>query len=207
MLLSGPDSDWSSSLESILKQIRTPYVFIWLDDIFPIEKINPTNFADALDFLIKQRGKHMHMLASPTPEKVTADGQYGIYEKGLPYRCTALGFWNVSYLQSLLIHGETPWNFEVMGSYRSSYADGFYCTMKPLFSSLHVVEKGRIFGDASAYCQSHGIPLATKDREVLFSTFRLRSELQKLYFNSVMHIPWKVRVNIMNVFRKLFISY
>jgi len=206
-ILSGPDTDWSSSLQAILKQITTPYVFIWLDDIFPIKRIQSQDFAEALEFMKKHDGKHMHMLPSPKPDSKTSDGQYGLYEKGTPYRCTALGFWKVSYLQDLLIHRENPWNFEVMGSYRSSYVDGFYCTMRPLFQSLHVIEKGRIFRAAYEYCHAHSIPLSIGNRSVLASAFQLRSEIQKFYFNSVKHIPWKIRVSMMNVLRKLLISY
>lgn len=206
-ILSGPDTDWSSSLRAILKQIPTQYVFIWLDDIFPISPISTHHFSEVLAFMKKNDGKHLHIEPSPKPDMITSDGRYGIYEKGVPYRCTALGFWNVSYLYNLLIPGESPWNFEIMGSYRSAYADGFYCTMEPLFSTLHVIEKGRIFSEAYDYCQTHKIPLSTVKRPVLAHTFYLKSEIQKYYFNAIKHIPWKIRVSLMNILRKLLISY
>ena len=49
-LLSGPDTDWSSSFRAILSQISTPYIFLWLDDIFPTDQVNTRDFADALSF-------------------------------------------------------------------------------------------------------------------------------------------------------------
>ncbi len=206
-ILSGPDRDWSSSLRAILEKISTPYIFLWLDDIFPIERIRTKDFSDALAFMIRNKGKHMHMGPSPSPDDILPDGKYGIYEKGAPYRATALGFWDISYLHDFLLPGENPWNFEIMGSYRTSYAEGFYCSMKPLFELLHVVEKGKIFQDAYEYCLAHSIALNTKKREVLSQESKLKSRIQIVIFNTVIKIPWRIRVAIMDVLRKLLISY
>ncbi len=206
-ILSGPDRDWSSSLFAILENISTPYIFLWLDDIFPVEKIRTKDFFDALEFVAANRGKHMHMQSTPKPDRVTPDGRYGIYEKGAPYRATALGFWEVAYLHDFLLAGENPWNFEIMGSYRTRYADGFYCSMKPLFERLHVVEKGRIFQEAYAYCITHSIRLDIKKRPVLARANYVKSQIQIVIFNTVIKIPWEIRVAIMDILRKLLISY
>lgn len=206
-ILSGPDRDWSTSLRAILEKISTPYIFLWLDDIFPIEKIRSTDFSDALEFLFHNRGKHMHTGPSPKPDRIAPDPHFGVYEPGAPYRATAMGFWEVSYLHDFLLPGENPWNFEILGSYRTSYADGFYCSMKSLFKRLHVVEKGRIFADANEYCRNHAIPLDTTKRLVLANTTKLKSQIQIIIFNTVIKIPWKIRVATMDVLRKLLISY
>lgn len=206
-ILSGPDRDWSSSLRAILEKISTPYVFLWLDDIFPAEKVRTRDFSDALDFMVQNKGKHIHMFPSPKPDRVAPDSRYGVYEKGAPYRATALGFWEVSYLSDFLLPGENPWNFEIMGSYRSRYAEGFYCAMEPLFVRLHVVEKGRVFAEAYEYCLAHSIPLDTKKREVLSRESKLKSQIQVIIFNTMIKIPWKIRVTMMDILRKVLISY
>ncbi len=206
-ILSGPDKDWSSSLRLILQQIRTPYVFLWLDDIFPTERVNTTLFAETLGFMKEQKAKHIHVEPSPKPDRVLANGKYGLYEKGAPYRGITFGFWDVAYLQELLIAGESPWNFEIMGSYRTAYTDGFYCSMKNIIPRIHVVEKGRIFQEAYDYCSQHGIPLDTLKRPVLANGFHLKSEIQKVYFNTVIGLSWKTRLKTMNMLRKLLISY
>jgi hypothetical protein len=206
-LLSGQDEDWSTSLLAILKQIETQYVFLWLDDLFPITDVRPKRFAEALKYLKDNQGVHMHMQPSPKPDEVLANGKYGLYKKGAPYRVNSVGFWDVVTLRKVLLSGENPWNFEIMGSYRSSYMDEYYCSMKPLFERLHVIEKGKIFREAHEYCQKHGIPLDTSRRPILTSGWHLRSELQKIYFNCMILVPWQIRSGIMNVFRKLLISY
>lgn len=204
-ILSGPDSDWSTSLNRILKKVETPYVFLWLDDIFPVREIDAEQFAKTLDFMIRRKAKHIHVEPKPAPDSIVDN--YGVYEKGAPYRATAFGFWDVSYLSHLLISGETPWNFEIMGSYRTAYDDGFYCVMNNFIPRIHVVEKGNIFREAADYCMRHNIPLDTAKRQVLGSGSYIRSQLQKYYFNAMMNISWKRRVRAMNALRKLLISY
>lgn len=206
-LLSGPDKDWSSSLRAILKQIHTPYIFLWLDDIFPTEAVYSDLFSETLEFMKNQKAKHIHIEPSPKPDKIIVGGKYGLFEKGAPYRSITFGFWDVSYLSNLLIDGENPWNFEIMGSYRTAYTDGFYCSMKNIIPRIHVVEKGRIFQEARDYCLDHNIPLDTSKRSVLASGFHIKSEMQKVYFNMVIKMPWKMRLAAMNMLRKLLISY
>lgn len=204
-ILSGPDKDWSSSLLAILKKIETPFVFLWLDDIFPIGKIDEKSFSHALDFMQKQGGKHMHIEPKPMPDVVM--GTYGLYQRSAPYRAVTFGFWEVEALTKLLVPGENPWNFEIMGSYRTSYSDGYYCTMQNIIPRIHVVEKGKIFREAYEYCMKHEIPLDTSKRPVLESGYFVKSQLQKYYFNAAMNVPWKIRVRIMDILRKLVISY
>lgn len=206
-ILSGPDKNWSSSLLAILNQIATPYVYIWLDDIFPVEAVDADRFNDAIEFMKDERANHIHVIPKPKPDSAIHNVAYGVYEKGAPYRVNALGFWNVLCLKQLLIPGESPWNFEVMGSYRSRYTDGFYCCMDSPIKTLHVIEKGRIFREAYDYCMSHNIPLDVKKRPVLESAPFFKSQLQKLYFNTVIRIPWKFRLSFMNLMRKLMVSY
>lgn len=201
-ILSGPDRDWSTSLLKILSQITTPHVFIWLDDIFPISRVSTQRFKDSLRFMNLKNAKHIHVYPVPKPDHV--EGLFGIFDRGAPYRATALGFWDRKYLMDLLLPGESPWKFEVMGSYRSCYDDGFYCHMQPLFNRLHVVEKGKIFRDAYDYLRRHNI---TVHREVNQGGNYIISNFQSIYFNTIIKVPWRIRVEIMNVMRKLLISY
>lgn len=205
-ILSGPDADWSSSLRAILKQIDTPYVFLWLDDIFPIETIDARQFTDTLEFMKRTGAKHVHVEPKPAPDAVTAGGTFGVYKRGAPYRAITFGFWETSYLPHLLLPGETPWSFEIMGSYRTSYMDGFYCSMKNIIPRIHIVEKGKIFQESYEYCRRHGIPLSSA-RETLSNAFHWKSELQKYYFNAMIRVPWNIRLGTMNILRKLLISY
>jgi hypothetical protein len=206
MVLSGKDHYWSSSLYTMLEKMPYTYIFLWLDDIFLTAPVESEKFDECFQFMEKTGANHIHMHPKPLPNSILSGGPFGIYEKGMPYRVNALGFWRVAYLKKLLLRGENPWNFEIMGSYRSSYDDGFYCINEPLFSSLHMVEKGKYFSQAFEYCKNHHIHLDGK-RAVLRYQSGFQSLLQAGYFTLMMHMSWRRRVSIMNTLRKLFISY
>jgi len=205
-VLSGPDKDWSSSLLSILKQILEEHLFIWLDDKFLLSQTNIENWERCWN-LLRKKAYHIHMSELPRADGRSSEGIFGLYEKGAPYRVNVLGFWRKSYLEQVLLPGESPWQFEIMGSYRSSFDDGFYCTFEPVFQNLHVVEKGMIIRESAEYCKRHNIPLSVKVRTKLHREHQIRSIAQKYFFNAASLLPWKYRVRAMNMLRKLLISY
>ena len=157
------------------------------------------------DFLRENNGKHMHFRPVPYPNK-QINKFYGEYEKGMPYLINVVGFWEKDFLYNLLIAGESPWNFEIMGSYRASYESGFYCLLSEPFKYVHGIEKGKWFEDAYQYLDKNSL-LPHNNREVIKNKLKLKSNIQKIYFNTLIKIPWKTRVQLMNMLRKLFISY
>ena len=53
--------------------------------------------------------------------------------KGAPYRTSAQSaIWRKSSLESLLVDGESIWEFEVLGSRRSDALEGFYAVWRPV---------------------------------------------------------------------------
>jgi len=207
IIYSGEDIDWSTSCKSIVQQISHKYVLVLLEDIFITSKIDSIKITQYVQFMQEHKAKHIHTRPFPKPDKWLLNQEIGVYEKRTPYRVNVAGFWDREYLLNLLIDGESPWNFEIQGSYRTAYDEGFYCLKKPLFSHVHVVEKGCWFPEAVAYCNEHDIPLEIDKRQVLSNLTRLKSKLQIYYFNLMIKVPWKFRVKCMDILRKLLISY
>ena len=205
-ILSGPDKDWSTSLLAILKNIPEEFIFIWLDDIFLISKTDNEVWASCWN-LLKDRANHIFTVPLPQAKNCKNHDQFGIFEQGEPYRTSVRGFWRKSSLFSLLLPGETPWNFEIMGSYRCSYSEGFFYLNNPLFSALHVVEKGKIFPEAATYCKKEHIPLNISFREVMKGTSYFKSIIKSIIYNTVVKIHWKKRVHLMSNLRRLLVSY
>jgi len=207
-IFSGEDKDWSSSLKSILDQIDKKYLYIILDDLFIVEKVNSQNFINCFEFLNENNGNLMHYNPKPKPEKTVSSsyGEYGVYNCGMPYTVNVVGCWKVDYLKNLLLPGENPWNFEILGSYRASYSDGFYCVLLSPFVYLHSIEKGKWFEDAAIYLKEHNL-FPDSNRDIIKNEFKLLSEIQKIYFSIFMKIPWRYRLKVMNILRKLLISY
>lgn len=205
-ILSGEDKNWSSSYKTILKKIPERYIFVWVDDGFITSRIDTDKFQRSFNFLIKTHAKHIHHRPLPKPDRLH-NNNYGIYDRGLPYRINVVGFWDKNYLKQLLLNGENSWNFEIMGSYRSSFDNGFYCLRKQLFSYIHLVEKGYWLSDGVNYCLKHKIKLDISSRQQLTLGYRIKSKLQSLYFDLISRISWRFRVKLMNLLRKIVISY
>lgn len=203
-ILSGKDLNWSTSYKKILNQISEENIFVWLEDAFIISKMNTSNFTKSFDFLKKNGGNHIHFRPTPKPDDIV-NHSFGIYKKGSPYRVNVVGFWKKKYLEKLLIDGENAWNFEIMGSYRTSFDDGFYCLLKPAVDYIHLVEKGSWIQKGLLYCKKNNIDIEFNKRPIV--KFSIINTIKDRYFNVILNQPWVVRVKVMNLFRKILISY
>ena len=175
-----------------------------MEDVFITSRVNPEIFKLSFDLLKQKKTRHIHFRPIPDPEKIKSKF-FGEYNKGIPYQINAVGFWKKKYLENLLIDGETAWNFEIMGSYRASYQEGFYCLLKPAVEFLHLVEKGYWFKSAFDYCKTNSIKIDFAKRPV--QKLNIVNLFKDRYFKFMIHQPWTVRVKIMNLLRKLLVSY
>lgn len=206
-VLSGKDTDWSTSFKKILAQISEKYIFVWMEDAFITSKMETERFEETFNFLKTSGAIHIYHRPNLRPDRWINEGKYGVHEKGMPYRVSVVGFWQKDYLGKLLTDGENSWNFEIMGSYRSSYTDGFYCLNKQLFEFIHLVEKGRWIPAGIDYCKQNNVPVDISARPKIMAEKRTVSILQAAYFNRLLSIDWKFRVKLMNLLRRLLVSY
>jgi len=206
-ILSGQDVDWSSSCKRILSQIPERKIFIILEDLFAASSVDKKLFLNAIDFLFIKNANHIRYWAEMPLDSQTENPYIGKFDRGAPYRATVCGFWDREYLMGLLIEGESPWDFEILGSYRTSYTDGFYGLHRPLFEFKNMVEKGAWIPQSVEWAQAQNIPINLGARSQLKGRSQIISRLQMFYFNLLMRIPWKSRVALMHKLRKLFISY
>lgn len=206
-VLSGDDLDWSTSLKRILFQIDEPKVFVILEDLFLASPIDLYSFHSALSFLYEKNAMHIKYWAIPMRLEPTDNPRIGIYPKGAPYRVTACGFWDREYLISLLIEGESPWNFEIQGSYRSSYSEGFYGLTRPLCKYYNMIEKGCWIPQSVNWALSEGLYLELDKRSLHLGSNQISSRFKMFYFDLIRRIPWRWRVSLMNKLRRALISY
>jgi hypothetical protein len=150
---------------------------------------------------------HIKYWASPRPETPTAHPLIAGYPRGAPYRATVCGFWDRSYLRSLLIPSESPWDFEIQGSYRASYADGMYGLTRPLCDYRNMIEKGCWIPGSVEWARAAGVPLQLERRPILKGRNRAASRLKMFYFDLMLRVPWRWRVALMHKLRRVLISY
>lgn len=203
-IASGKDLNWSTSYKKILSQIPEQNIFVWMEDAFIISKVNTSVFARCFEFLKKSGVNHIHFKPNPKPDSVV-DANFGLYQKSMPYRTNAIGFWNKNYLEKLLIDGESAWNFEIMGSYRTSYDDGFYCHLKPVIDYVHLIEKGKWIREGLTYCKKNNIDIDFSKRTI--AKLNMVNIVKDQYYRTILNKPWGIRVKLMNLLRKIFASY
>ena len=206
-VLSGEDLDWSTSCKRILVQIREPKLFIIVEDYFLASHTDMEGFEAALFYLFEKNAVHVKYCGVRMPMGSTGNPRIGSLPRGSPYRATVCGFWDREYLIKLLIEGENPWNFEILGSYRTAYSDGFYGLTQPLCDYRNMVEKGQWVPQSLGWARKQGINLNLDRRPVLKGGGLFFSWVKILFFGLMFHIPWRWRVGLMNKARKALISY
>ena len=206
-VLSGPDRDWSTSFACILDQIPERKLFVILEDLFLASPVDPATVEACTTMLFARDAMHIKYWASPPPDTPTEAPLIGSYPRGAPYRATVCGFWDRQYLRSLLIPGESPWDFEIQGSYRASYAERMYGLKRPLCGYRNMIEKGCWMPESVRWARAAGVPLALERRPLLRGRNRLASRLKMLYFDLMLRVPWRWRVALMHKLRRALISY
>jgi hypothetical protein len=207
-LLSGDDPDWSTSTKRIVEQVKEPKLFVILEDLFLAENVDPAVFKASQDCFFGKDAMHIKYWASPIEILPDVNQYIGVYPKGAPFRATVCGFWDRKCLLALLIEGENPWNFEILGSYRTAYTGGFYGLTKPICRYLNMVEKGAWIAKSVESAQQLGIQFDVTKRPLLRGKKGLLSRLKMVYFEAMVKlVPWQWRVALMNKLRRALVSY
>ena len=144
---------WSDRLIDYLQRLDSEYVLLMLEDFFLRRPVRNAEIQQCLEFVRDSNAHMVRLVPLPRPtRRLPGNDRFGICEPGSPYRLsTQAAIWRRSTLLGLLRPGETIWQFEIVGSQRSSsLRDGFYSVWKPVLPYPgilvhHVVEKGKWF--------------------------------------------------------------
>ena len=206
-ILSGPDTNWSESLKKILDQIDEEYLVIILEDLFFSEKVDKNQWNDAITFCINNKVNYFRYFFFKDHQLIKNNSIYSKLDLRIPYRATVCGIWKKIMLQSLLLNGESPWEFEIMGSYRARDIDGFYATNKPLFKCKNIVEKGMWVAKSVKWAKKKNIRLDLKSRKFPSLFDIIKMNFKKFIFKVMIKIPWEKRVYLTNLIKKILVSY
>jgi len=176
-LLAGPDespplvSGWSGSLRRFLNQLDSENVLLMLEDFFLSKTVSTANVLEQLAALQSLGGTVLRLNPSPPPTIKAGKNYPGIGEQHrlAPFRVSLqVSIWNRQGLLALLRDGESPWAFEIRGTFRSqAQPRGFYCTFDRELQYRHVVEQGQWFWAAGRYYRRKNIGCDFKARKVM----------------------------------------
>jgi len=137
----GDDKDWSSSLIKALQSIQSDYILFFYDDFIFKEKFDTTVIQKWIDLAIQNDYNYLRLRPRPVPDQLI-DPSYGALSSDAKYRvslCCAI--MKKQTLLSLLKKGESPWEFELYGTYRSRQLKDFYATSHHVITYYNAIEK------------------------------------------------------------------
>lgn len=205
-ILIGKDFGWGASLKKMLKRIPEKYLFVWNEDLLFTSRINTNKFKKYFELMKIYKANHIHYRCLPKPRFYTKDKLLGIYEKKMPYIVNEAGFWKKSTLAKLVMDKEYSWEFEIYGSYRAMHEEGIYCLNDHLISYIHLCEKGKLNKDSVNYCKKNNIKINLSARGINSNRYYI-DKFRDYYFNYLLNKNWRLRLKIMNILRKILISY
>lgn len=167
------DTDWSSGLMKLLDGIPNEYVLTMLEDFFLSSPLSLTRLNDALAEM-RELKAHCVKLHNYTPSSLVSKtaSSLELINAGTPYRvCTQAAIWKKSTLQSLVIRGESPWQFENNATLRANNLSEkeFRVARTNVITAHyeHVVERGMWRPQCRTLIESAGVNFATSERPMM----------------------------------------
>lgn len=195
----GPDVSWSSNLKKALQQIPEEFVFLWLEDLFPIKTVNTKKISELFAWAIDKDINYVCLNGLPRADKKVTESVGLVSEGGLYRVSTVLSFWKKEILFNLLEEKENAWQFEIEGSIRSDVYPGFYVTLKPEIFVVNAVIKGKWRRKALAKVKRS---MSFKvDREVNSLAEELVFDLKRLRSFIFNFFPNKLKRKIRRIFK------
>ncbi len=140
-VLSGDDTDWSSSVRRSVTQIDEPYLFFLYDDAFFNSQVDNEKVISQFQWVFDNNADYLRLRPYPKPDS-GVDVERGILLPNALYRTSCyVSIWKKEVFLQLLVDGESAWAFEMQGTKRSGQYQ-FYATYREYFRYIHGVERG-----------------------------------------------------------------
>jgi len=136
-------SNWTLSTAIALAEIKTPYVFLVLDDFFLVRPFPAEEILEGLEITKKDNldkfiFHYPHVAFNGKLEPTQYGSSIGKVSQHSEYTMTTqFSIWNVEFFKSCLFQQESPWEFEIDGSKRVNETVNHNILMK-VISHYHV---------------------------------------------------------------------
>jgi hypothetical protein len=165
--------DWSSSLASMLEQVRTDHVLLLLEDYLMYARARTVEIRELARFADQRRAACLRLFPCPGPDVDCVDrAGVGVITPGAPFRVSLqAALWRRADLLALLVPGESPWQFETRATQRSVSLPRVFLSVKrghqPLSYFCTGVRRGRWLRDGVSLCERQGVAvdLGARSRE------------------------------------------
>ena len=164
----GKDITWSDNLLAALERVGHRYVLLLLDDFFLVDRVPGEWVAERIRWAVENDVNCLRLSPGHPKPVEKCDHNIGLIPKGAIYR-TSVRFplWKKETLRKVLKRGESAWDFELAGSYRSDEFDHFYAIYSEPFKFANCIIKGRWDPRALRLVERHGVRLNLSTRPMM----------------------------------------
>ncbi len=165
---SGPDRGWSSRAKAAIREIGAKELLVLLEDFLLCSPVDTAWLLSLLSSMRELGAGYLRLVPTPGPDEDVA-GYPGIGRilPGSPYRASLQpAYWTADTLDRVLVHGETAWDVEFVGSVRSNtLPEPFLCVCRPVsmrhgplpLRYCHGIQSGKWWPAAQRLCREEGI--------------------------------------------------
>lgn len=203
VIAAGKECEWSDRLAYALKQVKTDFVFITLDDYFLIKPVQQQAIVSLLEMMEKEKLDYVRLFKRPKrATRQELAGYPGIYhiETTCDYSVNLYaGIWKKDFLVNTVRLPLNAWKFEVSLHKRAvEYGATCVVSLRNEFQILDVVRKGKLLHKSARYFQKHpGIYEGT--RSVNTWGYEIKLGFQTFVAR---HTPWRIHQGIKAILRK-----
>ena len=183
----GDDRDWSSNLIRMLESISTGGVLLIQEDFLIDRPVQTERVAALIGYAAARQAACLRLMPIPGPDVLCADQpELGVIRKGADYRVSLqAAWWRKESLAAVLRGGESPWQFERLGSRRSDDLPAPFLSLRegveyPLDYYTTAVFRGYWEPGAVALCQRENIPVDLRRRPVMPLRMRVERSLRRM---------------------------
>ncbi|MFM7544467.1 MAG: hypothetical protein ACKO5I_07560 [Ignavibacteria bacterium] len=189
-IMTGSDISWSHNLRIALEHIREPYVLLYVEDLFLTKEVQSSVVESLIERCVSEHWNYVRLNPTPKGDR-RIDNAVSRISPGAVYRSSVVfSVWNKDVLNSLLLDGESAWDFEEIGSKRTDKLDGFYASNHTLIHASNTVIKGVWEVEALNIVRKLGIEPDIHSRRVMtnkeYALWKLK-QLRSLLFHLLPH--------------------
>jgi hypothetical protein len=177
----GDDRDWSSNLIRMLELLPTGGVLLLQEDFLIDRPVQTERVSQLIGYAAARRAACLRLMPIPGPDDPCADQpELGSIRQGAEYRVSLQSaWWRKESLAGILRAGESPWQFERLGSRRSDELSAPFLCLRtgvdyPLDYYTTAVFRGYWEKGAVDLCRRERIPVDLRRRPIM--PLRMRAE-------------------------------
>ncbi len=177
----GDDRDWSSNLKKMLEVLPSDGVLLLQEDFLIDRPVHTKRVSQLIEYAAARQAACLRLMPIPGPDEACADHpELGLIRQGAEYRISLqAAWWRKESLAGILRIGESPWQFERLGSRRSDELSAPFLCLRtgvdyPLDYYTTAVVRGYWEKGALDLCRREKIPVDLRRRPMM--PLRMRAE-------------------------------